>query len=60
MINKRVYKPGDVYRDKLNKKEDNPEGLAISKIKQNYTTGSVSARLCIVMQHVDGDLIRVF
>ncbi len=54
--------PGDVYRDKLNKKEDNSEGVVYRRNQNlgNYTTGSVSAKVMYRdAAYVDGDLIRV-
>ncbi|MFT5964727.1 MAG: hypothetical protein ACI9L6_001474 [Flavobacterium sp.] len=55
--------PGDIVRDRLNKKEDNPEGN-IYRRNQNlgdFKTASVSAKVLYRdAAYVDGDQIRVY
>ena len=55
--------PGDVYRDKLNKKEDKSEGLVYRKNQNlgNFSTGSLTAKVRYRdAAYVDGDKIRVY
>ncbi|RTY85489.1 hypothetical protein EKM02_13730 [Flavobacterium sp. RSP49] len=55
--------PGDVYRDKWNKKEEKTEGLVYRKNQDlgNFTTGSVTAKVLYRdAAYVDGDQIRVY
>lgn len=55
--------PGDVYRDKLNKKEDKSEGLVYRKNQNlgNYSTSSLTAKVRYRdAAYVDGDKIRVY
>ena len=55
--------PGDVYRDKLNKKEDNSEGIVYRKNQNlgNFTTSSLTAKVRYRdAAYVDGDKIRVY
>lgn len=55
--------PGDVVRDRLNKKQDNFEGIVYRK-NQNlgtFKTTSLSARVMYRdAEYVDGDVIRVY
>jgi len=55
--------PGDVYRDKLNKKEDNAEGYVYRKNQNlgNFATSSLTAKVRYRdAAYVDGDRIRVY
>lgn len=55
--------PGDVIRDKFNKKEPNPEGVVYRRNQDlgSFPTGSVSAKVMYRdAAYVDGDLIRVY
>ena len=55
--------PGDVYKDKWNKKEERTEGLVYRKNQDlgNFTTGSVTAKVMYRdAAYVDGDQIRVY
>ncbi|SHG45574.1 hypothetical protein SAMN05444396_1147 [Flavobacterium segetis] len=55
--------PGDVYRDKWNKKEENPEGIVYRRNQNlgNFQTGSTSAKIMYRdAAYVDGDKIRVY
>jgi hypothetical protein len=55
--------PGDVYKDKWNKKEDNSQGIVYRKNQNlgNYQTGSVTAKVMYRdAAYVDGDQIRVY
>ena len=55
--------PGDVYRDKLNKKEDKSEGLVYRKNQNlgNFSTSSTTAKVRYRdAAYVDGDKIRVY
>jgi hypothetical protein len=55
--------PGDVYKNKLNKKEDNPEGVVYRKNQNlgDFKTGSFTAKVRYRdAAYVDGDEIRVY
>lgn len=55
--------PGDVYRDKLNKKEDKSEGIVYRKNQNlgNFNTSSLTAKVRYRdAAYVDGDKIRVY
>ena len=55
--------PGDVYKDKWNKKEENTEGIVYRKNQNlgNFSTGSVTAKVMYRdAAYVDGDQIRVY
>jgi hypothetical protein len=55
--------PGDIVRDRLNKKEDNPEGNVYRRNQNlgDFKTGSVSAKVLYRdAAYVDGDQIRVY
>ncbi|MGO4906439.1 hypothetical protein [Flavobacterium sp. W20_MBD1_R3] len=55
--------PGDVYKDKWNKKEERTEGLVYRKNQDlgNFSTGSVTAKVMYRdAAYVDGDQIRVY
>lgn len=55
--------PGDVYRDKWNKKEEKSEGAVYRKNQDlgNFSTGSVTAKVMYRdAAYVDGDQIRVY
>lgn len=55
--------PGDIVRDRLNKKEDNPEGNVYRRNQNlgDFKTGSVTAKVLYRdAAYVDGDQIRVF
>ena len=55
--------PGDVYKDKWNKKEENSEGVVYRKNQNlgNFATGSVTAKVMYRdAAYVDGDKIRVY
>lgn len=55
--------PGDVYKDKLNKKEDNSEGAVYRKNQDlgDFKTGSLTAKVRYRdAAYVDGDEIRVY
>lgn len=55
--------PGDVYKDKWNKKEDNSQGIVYRRNQNlgNFNTGSTTARVMYRdAAYVDGDQIRVY
>jgi hypothetical protein len=55
--------PGDVYKDKWNKKEENTDGVVYRKNQNlgNFQTGSVTAKIMYRdAAYVDGDKIRVY
>ena len=55
--------PGDVYKEKWNKKEDNSQGIVYRKNQNlgNFATGSVTAKVMYRdAAYVDGDQIRVY
>ncbi|WP_426092149.1 hypothetical protein [Flavobacterium sp. DSR3-2] len=55
--------PGDVYKDKWNKKEENKDGYVYRKNQNlgNFSTGSVTAKVMYRdAAYVDGDQIRVY
>ena len=55
--------PGDVYKDKWNKKEENPQGIIYRRNQNlgNFQTGSTSAKVMYRdAAYVDGDKIRVY
>ena len=55
--------PGDVYKDKWNKKEENTDGVVYRKNQNlgNFQTGSVTAKVMYRdAAYVDGDKIRVY
>lgn len=55
--------PGDVYKDKLNKKQDNSEGIIYRKNQNlgNFLTSSLTAKVRYRdAAFVDGDKIRVY
>jgi hypothetical protein len=55
--------PGDVYKDKLNKKEENPEGVVYRRNQNlgSFKTGSLTAKVRYRdAAYVDGDAIRVY
>ena len=55
--------PGDVYKDKWNKKEENKDGVVYRKNQNlgNFSTGSVTAKVMYRdAAYVDGDHIRVY
>ena len=55
--------PGDVYKDKWNKKEENKDGYVYRKNQNlgNFATGSVTAKVMYRdAAYVDGDQIRVY
>ena len=55
--------PGDVYKDKWNKKEENTDGVVYRKNQNlgNFATGSVTAKVMYRdAAYVDGDKIRVY
>ena len=55
--------PGDVYKDKWNKKEDNSQGIVYRKNQNlgNFATGSTTAKVMYRdAAYVDGDQIRVY
>ena len=55
--------PGDVYKDKWNKKEDKQEGVVYRKNQNlgNFQTGSTTAKVMYRdAAYVDGDQIRVY
>ena len=64
MIPKKEFiNPGDVYRDKWNKKEENTEGIVYRKNQNlgNFQTGSTTAKVMYRdAAYVDGDQIRVY
>jgi len=55
--------PGDVYKDKWNKKEENKDGYVYRKNQNlgNFATGSATAKVMYRdAAYVDGDQIRVY
>ncbi|MFV8440500.1 hypothetical protein [Flavobacterium sp. LB2P44] len=55
--------PGDIYKDKWNKKEENTNGIVYRKNQNlgNFQTGSVTAKVMYRdAAYVDGDQIRVY
>jgi hypothetical protein len=55
--------PGDIVRDRLNKREDNPEGNVYRRNQNlgDFKTGSVTAKVLYRdAAYVDGDQIRVY
>lgn len=55
--------PGDIYKDKWNKKEENTNGIVYRKNQNlgNFQTGSVTAKIMYRdAAYVDGDQIRVY
>ena len=55
--------PGDIYKDKWNKKEDKQEGIVYRKNQNlgNFQTGSTTAKVMYRdAAYVDGDQIRVY
>lgn len=55
--------PGDVFKDKWNKKEENTDGVVYRKNQNlgNFQTGSVTAKVMYRdAAYVDGDKIRVY
>ncbi|MEC5164631.1 hypothetical protein RCH18_000350 [Flavobacterium sp. PL11] len=55
--------PGDVYKDKWNKKEENPQGIVYRRNQNlgNFQTSSTSAKVMYRdAAYVDGDKIRVY
>ena len=55
--------PGDVYKDKWNKKEDNTQGVVYRKNQNlgSFPTGSTTAKVMYRdAAYVDGDQIRVY
>ena len=58
-----IINPGDVYKEKWNKKEDNSQGIVYRKNQNlgNFATGSVTAKVMYRdAAYVDGDQIRVY
>jgi hypothetical protein len=64
MIKKNNFiNPGDIVRDRLNEKEDNPEGNVYRRNQNlgDFRTGSVTAKVLYRdAAYVDGDQIRVY
>ena len=55
--------PGDIYKDKWNKKEENQDGVVYRKNQNlgNFQTGSTTAKVMYRdAAYVDGDQIRVY
>jgi hypothetical protein len=63
VIKNEFINPGDVYRDKLNKKVDNEEGTVYRRNQNlgDFKTTSVTAKVLYRdAAYVDGDQIRVY
>jgi hypothetical protein len=63
IIKNNFINPGDIVRDRLNKKEDNSEGNVYRRNQNlgDFKTGSVSAKVLYRdAAYVDGDKIRVY